>query len=69
MFTRKTVDEKTKTKVIQLEETIKALEARLNRRIQELNKQVIELESKQRRDDGFFNMLMNTLKEWREKDE
>lgn len=69
MFTRKTVDEKTKTKVLQLEETVKALEARLQRRIEELNKQVIELESKQRRDDGFFNMLMNTLKEWREKDE
>ena len=42
MFTRKTIDEKTKTKVIQLEETIKALEARLNTRIEELNKQVIE---------------------------
>tara|TARA_R110001592_G_scaffold224032_1_gene479532 strand:- start:3116 stop:3328 length:213 start_codon:yes stop_codon:yes gene_type:complete len=70
MFTRKTItDEKTKKKVIELEELIKTLETRFVSRIDELEKQLLELNIKQMRDDGFFNMLMNTLKEWREKDE
>jgi len=69
MFTRKTVDEKTKAKVIQLEETIKTLEARLLGRIEELEKQILELSIKQRRDDGFFKMIIETIKEWSDKDE
>jgi|ETNvirenome_6_30_1030629.scaffolds.fasta_scaffold02237_4 hypothetical protein len=69
MFTRKTVDEKTKSKVIQLEETVKALEARLLGRIEELEKQILELSIKQRRDDGFFKMIIETIKEWSDKDE
>ncbi len=69
MFSRKVVDEKTKNKVIELEESIKSLETRLMTRVDELEKQLLELQMKQKRDDGFFSMLMNTLQEWRDKDE
>ena len=69
MFSRKVVDEKTKNKVIELEEAFKALETRLIARIDELERQVLELSIKQKRDDGFFTMLISTLQEWREKDE
>ena len=68
MFSKK-VDEKTKNKVIELGESIKSLEVRLMARVDELEKQVLDLQIKQKRDDGFFSMLMNTLQEWRDKDE
>lgn len=38
-------------------------------RVDELEKQLLELQMKQKRDDGFFSMLMKTLQEWRDKDE
>jgi|TARA_R100001198_G_C5058057_1_gene110586 hypothetical protein len=69
MFKRNVVDEKTKNKVIEIEELTKALETRLMARVDELEKQLLELQMKQKRDDGFFSMLMKTLQEWRDKDE
>ena len=69
MFSRKGVDEKTKNKVIELEESIKTLETRLISRVDELEKQILELTIKQKRDDGFFNMLVQTITEWRDKNE
>ena len=61
MFKRNVVDEKTKNKVIEIEELTKALETRLMARVDELEKQLLELQMKQKRDDGFFSMLMKTL--------
>ena len=69
MFSRKGIDEKIKNKVIELEESIKTLETRLISRVDELEKQILELTIKQKRDDGFFNMLVQTITEWRDKNE
>tara|TARA_R110000824_G_scaffold171821_2_gene349488 strand:+ start:682 stop:909 length:228 start_codon:yes stop_codon:yes gene_type:complete len=62
---RKT-DEKTKNKVIELEEKIKSLETKLTSRMNELEIQLLELAVKQKRDDGFFKMVIETIKEWKQ---
>tara|TARA_R100001224_G_C3944325_1_gene123463 strand:+ start:85 stop:285 length:201 start_codon:yes stop_codon:yes gene_type:complete len=63
MFGRK--DDKLATRVSELEEKLKSIETKYNVRIDELEKTILELSIKQRRDDGFFKMLLETIKEWR----
>ena len=63
MFGRK--DDKLVTRVSELEEKLKSIETKYNVRIDELEKTILELSIKQRRDDGFFKMLLETIKEWR----
>ena len=63
MFGRK--DDKLATRVSELEEKLKSIETKYSVRIDELEKTILELSIKQRRDDGFFKMLLETIKEWR----
>mgnify|MGYP003155198355 FL=1 len=63
MFGRK--DDKLANRVSELEEKLKSIETKHNVRIDELEKTILELSIKQRRDDGFFKMLLETIKEWR----
>ena len=63
MFGRK--DDKIIKRMIELEERLNSIETKHNVRIDELEKTILELSIKQRRDDGFFKMLLETIKEWR----
>ena len=63
MFGRK--DDKIIKRMIELEERLNSIETKHNIRIDELEKTILELSIKQRRDDGFFKMLLETIKEWR----
>jgi len=63
MFGRK--DDKLANRVSELEERLNSIETKHNVRIDELERTILELSIKQRRDDGFFKMLLETIKEWR----